>query len=50
MKNAEEIMNNFSVSDFDERPQTENGIEITREFADKQIKEYAEFLDNELIR
>lgn len=32
---------------FEETSQTENGVEITKEYAEKQIKEYKEFLDNE---
>lgn len=32
---------------FEKEPSTENGVDITKEYAEKQIKEYKEFLDNE---
>lgn len=43
-------MNNFLSVILKKDHRQKNEIEITREYADKQIKEYAEFLDNELIR
>lgn len=45
---TEDVINNFSLSDFEERPPTENGFEITKEYAEKRIKEYSGFLDKEI--